>query len=544
MLTLLLALILIVFGLFYHVFFQKKEPTSIGISLMLLVVSCLIGSYIHHPELDFSIIFGDYPLLISKILLLLSFFLTWLIMKKNLQMLSWLALAFPAAFLLIPNSNSTEHISNMSYVMVFGMGTLYPLIVHFLGALILNFPMPQERAFQEHKQSISLLLATALLAILIVMANFVLGFSALYILAVGIFSSAIMFRPYNLNGQKSFPSLVMVLLSFALFSLFSDMYKDDLNFQGYQVFSGLMFGTGALFLAAITFSWANESSGFFNKLLLFKSVAGPIVFIAISGFLFFVYEAFGGRMSVMFSLIGAALVLPVVNIWFQNRAYGGMAIILGMAILIMPYLEHDKSQAEILIQEENINFDLPKLKMLNEFGEEQESKLNDISLAHGLWQLDSSNSIVEFQIEGTDGVTDGFFKRLKGSTEIGDSLGVIKLDIEIPIAGISTYNKTRDKSIRKDEDFFDEAKYPVMRYVVNGMRVVEDNYVALGAFTMRGVSLPLETNMMFSGQGTINGKEVIILEGSGILDRTAFGQMPDATIGNELKFSYKAIFTK
>jgi polyisoprenoid-binding protein YceI len=238
------------------------------------------------------------------------------------------------------------------------------------------------------------------------------------------------------------------------------------------------------------------------------------------------------------------LVLPVVNIWFQNRAYGGMAIILGIAIIIMPYLEHDKSQAEILIQEENINFDLPKLKMLNEFGEEQESKLNDISLAHGLWQLDSSNSIVEFQIEGTDGVTDGFFKRLKGSTEIGDSLGVIKLDIEIPIAGISTYNKTRDKSIRKDEDFFDEAKYPVMRYVVNGMRVVEDNYVAVGAFTMRGVSLPLETNMMFSGQGTINGKEVIILEGSGILDRTAFGQMPDATIGNELKFSYKVIFNK
>lgn len=544
MFTILFSFILIISGVFFHIFFQKKRPSSIGIALMLLITSFVLGSYILYPELDFSKILGDYPLILSKFILLLSFFLTWLIIKKNFQILSWITLLFPAAFFIIPNANDAESISNMSYVIVFGMGTIYPLMVHFLSALILNLPMPQGLTFQQHKQSISLIIATVLLAIFIIMANFVLGKSAMYFLATGVFSSAVMFRPYNLNGQKSFPSMVMTLFSFALFSLFAGVYQDSLSFGAYQVFSGLLFGAGAVFVAAITFSWSCESSGVFNKLLVFKSIVGPIAFITISGFLFFAYEAFGGRLSVMFSVIGAALVLPVVNIWFQNRAYGGIAIVLGTSILLMPYLQHDKTETEIIIQEENITFDLPKLKVINELGEEYETKLNDITLANGSWQLDSSNSIIEFQIEGTDGITDGFFKALKGKLEIGQTLERINLGIEIPVVGISTYNNSRDKSIRKDEDFFDGVRYPVMRYVVKNIGIGEENYLAVGEFTMRDITLPLETKLIFSGQGTINGKDAIILEGSGALDRTAFGQMPDATIGNELKFTYKVIFTK
>jgi polyisoprenoid-binding protein YceI len=60
---------------------------------------------------------------------------------------------------------------------------------------------------------------------------------------------------------------------------------------------------------------------------------------------------------------------------------------------------------------------------------------------------------------------------------------------------------------------------------------------------MKGISLPIETAFTLTGAGTINGKEALILEGSGALNRTKFGQTSDPSIGDEITFTFKTIFT-
>jgi polyisoprenoid-binding protein YceI len=216
---------------------------------------------------------------------------------------------------------------------------------------------------------------------------------------------------------------------------------------------------------------------------------------------------------------------------------------LGTSLLVIPHIEHNRQDAEIVLQEDQINTDLAKLVYTNEQGEEVQTSLNDITQFLGKWMVDTTNSIIEFKVAGSESVTDGFFKGFSGVLIVDEDYSLTYLDIEIPIAGISTFNKTRDKNIRKDDIFFDESKFPKMNYEVKNVKIEDDSFVAEGTFTMKSISLPVRTTFKLTGAGTINGKEALILEGEGELNRTKFGQTSDPSIGDDITFTFKTIFT-
>jgi polyisoprenoid-binding protein YceI len=145
-------------------------------------------------------------------------------------------------------------------------------------------------------------------------------------------------------------------------------------------------------------------------------------------------------------------------------------------------------------------------------------------------------------VHGDESVTDGFFKGFSGTLVIDEDFSRTYIDVEIPVATISTFNKTRDKNIRKDDIFFDEAKFPKLRYEVKNIGVENEHYIAEGQFIMKGINAPVKTNFIFVAKGTLEGREVLILEGSGAINRTQFGQSSDASIGDEVTFTFKAIF--
>lgn len=543
MTTSILALLFIISGVFYISQNKKENALSWSIGWITFANVIFIGLVpaLSYDSLEtwFTSIYGA-----AAILALVSFGLGYFILKKNLQLLSWIALVLPAIFFVAAAPENQDKISSFTYVQIVGLGAVFPLMVHFLSIFISNLPAPSILPIKQHKQLISLLLGLTILAFLIIVSNFVFGKQAIYLLATGIFSTSILFTAYNLNGQKSLPSFVFLLLSITLFSYFFDAYREDMNMGMYQLFSGLIFGVVALFLSALCSSWASETQGFFSKILFLKSILGPVIFIFLSGFLFFVYEAFGGRLSLSFSILGAAIALPLLNQIFENRAYGAMSIVLGLSLLLMPMIEHDRSGAEVVIQTDQLDYDLSKLQYVDSNGEVIQTDLNDLAQASGDWTLDEDNSIIEFKVHGDESITDGVFRGFSGALKIGDVYSETSMEIEIPIAAISTYNKTRDKNIRKDDIFFDEEKFPVIRYVVSGIQMFDESYQAVGDFIMKGITAPVETNFIFAAKGILEGREVVILEGSGALNRTKFGQSSDASIGDEVSFTFKAIFVK
>jgi polyisoprenoid-binding protein YceI len=547
MITIIFSSVLLFAGALYLWQTRKAPASPIAIALITLVAVCFIGTIAHSPlrdgDINFSEILSNKPLVISKILAIFSVLLAWIMLKKNWVALSWIVLIFPLAYFMLPASEDGEKITAFNYVQVVGIGVVLPLIIHFLSVFISNLATPKDTAFNTHKQLISLLLGLALIGFSVIMSNFILGKSAIYYLASGIFSSALLFRGYNLNGQKHFPGFVMLLLSIFMFTTLHDAYSDEMSMGMYQLISGLIFGASALYLSAFCSAWAAESYGLVSKIIFAKGIFGPVVFIFISGLLFFVYEAFGGRLSLVASVLGAALALPLLNQIFENRTYGGIAIILGTSLLLIPHIEHNRDNVAMVIQEDQIVTDLSKLSYTNEQGELVTTTLNDITQYQGKWMVDTASSIIEFKIAGTESVTDGFFKGFSGVLIVDEDYKLTYLDIEIPIAGISTFNKTRDKNIRKDDIFFDETKFPKMNYEVKNVKIQNDNFVAEGTFTMKGISLPVRTTFRLTGAGTINGKEALILEGEGGLNRAKFGQTSDPSIGDDLTFTFKTIFT-
>lgn len=543
MITMIFSTILILAGAIYLWHTRKNQASPISIALITVVNLCIIGTLGFYENPEFKDVIANKPFLLSKILALLTVLFAAIMLKKNWLMLSWVALIFPFAFFLLPEAEADAKYTAFAYVQVVGIGVVLPLLVHFLCVFISNMAPPRETAFNTHKQLISLLLSMVMVGFAVLMANFILGAQSLYFLALGMFISALLFRGYNLNGQKHFPALVFMLLAVFLFNNLHGIYREEMSMGMYQLISGLIFGASALFVSAFCSQWAAESDGFFSKIIFTKSIFAPVVFILFSGLLFFVYEAFGGRLSLVASLLGAALTLPLLNHIFENRSYGGLSIILGTSLLLIPFIQHDRQGTEITLQEDQIAFELTKLKYTNEQGEIIETNLNDLSAYPGKWMLDSSNSIIEFQVHGNESVTDGFFKGISGVLIIDEDYTQTNLDIEIPVVSISTFNKTRDKNIRKDDIFFDEAQFPKMRYDVKNLRVENDQYLADGTFTMKGISLPVQVEMKLSGAGTIDGKEVLILEGTGSLNRTKFGQSSDPSIGDEITFTFKTIFT-
>lgn len=548
MTTIIFSITLIFAGTLYLWQTRKHQASPIAIALISLIALCFIGtlghSSLHESTISFTEILANKPLVISKVLAILSVIFAWVMLKKNWVALSWIVLIFPLAYFILPNAGAGEKTTAFHYVQVVGIGVVLPLLIHFTSVLISNLAPPKETPFNTHKQLISLLLGIALIGFSVLMSNFILGKSSIYFLATGIFSSALLFRGYNLNGQKHYPAFVMMLISIFMFSALHDSYRDEMSMGMYQLISGLIFGASALYLSAFCSAWAAESDGIFSKIIFSKAVFGPVVFMLISGLLFFVYEAFGGRLSLVASVLGAALVLPLLNQIFESRTYGGMTIILGASLLILPHLEHNRGETIISIQEDEITTDLVKFSFTNEQGEIVETNINDIAQFPGQWIVDTASSIIEFKVLGNESITDGFFRGFIGRIQINEDFKATDLDIEIPIATISTFNKTRDKNIRKDDIFFDESKFPKMTYKVQNIRTENEQYVADGTFTMKGISLPVQTSFSLTGAGTINGREAIILEGVGTLNRTKFGQSSDLSIGDEITFTFKTIFTK
>lgn len=120
-------------------------------------------------------------------------------------------------------------------------------------------------------------------------------------------------------------------------------------------------------------------------------------------------------------------------------------------------------------------------------------------------------------------------------------LATSKLDVTIPLAGVTTANDDRDESLKGGE-FFAITKFPQARFTSSKFRSLGGNqYAADGTLSLRGVSKPVTLTFTWApgAQPVLTGKATVKRLDFGV----GTGDWEDtALIPNEVAVSTKVVF--
>ena len=116
------------------------------------------------------------------------------------------------------------------------------------------------------------------------------------------------------------------------------------------------------------------------------------------------------------------------------------------------------------------------------------------------YDIDTEHSSIEFSVAHmVVSKTKGRFTDYKGFVEIDPDGAKIKaIEAVINTASVNTNHEKRDGHL-KNEDFFNVEKYPTMTYKMKYSRKEGDNIIAIGDFTMLGVTREVTLVGKFNG---------------------------------------------
>jgi polyisoprenoid-binding protein YceI len=112
-----------------------------------------------------------------------------------------------------------------------------------------------------------------------------------------------------------------------------------------------------------------------------------------------------------------------------------------------------------------------------------------------------------------------------------DEQDVTKSSVEITIKAesINTDVKARDNHLRS-ADFFDVAKFPDITFKSTRIEKRGKGFVAIGMFTMRGVSKEIALTFLINGKSNFQGGTHLGVEAAVVIDRRDFGMTWSATL--------------
>ncbi|MCJ2186122.1 YceI family protein [Novosphingobium beihaiensis] len=157
----------------------------------------------------------------------------------------------------------------------------------------------------------------------------------------------------------------------------------------------------------------------------------------------------------------------------------------------------------------------------------QQADTQPAAVQAGNYAIDSSHTLVRFTVDHF-GISEfyGTFPGASGTLSLDPkNLASAKLDVSVPVAKVSTTNKTLDGELAGPE-WFDAAKYPVMRFVsTKVVRTGDRTADVFGNLTMHGVTHPVVLKAVFKAGAVnpLNKTYTIGFNATGVIKRTAFG---------------------
>lgn len=179
----------------------------------------------------------------------------------------------------------------------------------------------------------------------------------------------------------------------------------------------------------------------------------------------------------------------------------------------------------------------------------QQADTNAAAVQAGNYALDSSHTLVRFTVDHF-GISE-FFGTLPGASGTlsldPKNLASAKLDVSVPVASVSTTNKTLDEELVGAE-WFDAAQYPTMRFVsTKVVKTGASTADVTGNLTLHGVTKPVTLKASFKAANVNPMKKVYTLgfNAVGTIKRTEFGVTKYAPlVSDETQIAITAAFEK
>lgn len=179
----------------------------------------------------------------------------------------------------------------------------------------------------------------------------------------------------------------------------------------------------------------------------------------------------------------------------------------------------------------------------------QQADTNPAAVQAGNYALDSAHTLVRFTVDHF-GISE-FYGTLPGATGTLSldprNLASAKLDVSVPVASVSTTNKTLDEEL-VSADWFDAATYPTMRFVsTKVVKTGASTADVTGNLTLHGVTKPVTLKATFKAANVNPMKKVYTLgfNAVGTIRRTEFGVTKYAPlVSDETQIAITAAFEK
>ncbi|MEE4450213.1 YceI family protein [Novosphingobium resinovorum] len=179
----------------------------------------------------------------------------------------------------------------------------------------------------------------------------------------------------------------------------------------------------------------------------------------------------------------------------------------------------------------------------------QQADSNAAAVQAGSYALDSSHTLVRFTVDHF-GISE-FFGTLPGASGTlsldPKALASARLDVSVPVASVSTTNKTLDEEL-VSADWFDAAQYPVMRFVsTKVVKTGASTADVTGNLTLHGVTRSVTLKATFKAANVNPMKKVYTLgfNAVGTIKRTEFGVSKYAPlVSDETQIAITAAFEK
>lgn len=176
------------------------------------------------------------------------------------------------------------------------------------------------------------------------------------------------------------------------------------------------------------------------------------------------------------------------------------------------------------------------------------------TLAADTYKVDAAHTTVGFAVSHMIiGEVQGRFTELEGSVELDPQAGnaVTKAEATIQAKSINTNNKQRDEHLR-NEDFFDVAKFPTIKFESTKVEKKDKEQALTGKFTMHGVTK--EISLPLTIKGPVKdpwGKTRLGLKTSIVINRRDYGltwskvmETGGLVVGDEVTITIAAEFVK
>jgi polyisoprenoid-binding protein YceI len=538
--NILIGIIVLLLGLTATIGNLRQKTETIQIWFIVLSYT-FVGYYSFNSMRDYTTeIVDKNPLYISISILFITLIFAHFTRKEKFKNLAFVSFLLPLLYLMLGETSfvfNAYGFTTISLLKISYLGVSIPLLLHFCFYLFNKFNASPEKAGNPIFESLETSFLFLFLAISSISGYFLAGPFGLFIFASSYLSSTLLFsQQFSIGQRQLVPISLSLLLLFPIHQLSTIVEIDNLSLLQGKVISGLFFGGLVTLVYATCLQWTEITKGRLANLLLFKALVIPSFFIGISGGLYFIYESFGGSISIIAILIGAAISVPLTNVIIKSSNFGSSLLLIGSAILFTPYLSH----------QDQVNSSNELTYSTASIQQEKEIHLSPIHFnsLEGNWKIDEKNTHIGFTLSANGTTTKGKFKSHSGSLTIPSDWKQTTMSITIPVNQITTFNRVRDASILEDEDFFDENQFKEIQFSLFTIEENENAFIGKGEFTMKGISKPLTITLQANTSSDEQNPSSIWLTGSGELNRLDFGMKPDPAIGNVISFEFKSSFNR